>query len=149
MTEEERQAMLAELRNEAEADRLAYKELRRGYEVARKARLTEDQREHRRQQRIQYHRDTSKYWTKYKTAMRRTRRAMLVEIMGNKCVDCGGIFPPFVYDIHHLDPAKKDFTLSNMPQRKWETILKEIEGCILLCSNCHRLRHHAATEPED
>ena len=46
-------------------------------------------------------------------------------------------------DFHHLDPTKKDYTVS---QTMWsgasiKKILTEIEKCVVLCANCHRKEH--------
>jgi hypothetical protein len=48
-----------------------------------------------------------------------------------------------VIDFHHKDPTKKDIGLSKVAKWGWskERILKEIEKCIVLCSNCHRKLH--------
>jgi hypothetical protein len=60
------------------------------------------------------------------------------------CVDCNEIYPPYVMDFHHLDPSKKDFIISFLVSRKYsiKRIKQEIDKCIVLCSNCHRIRHH-------
>ena len=62
---------------------------------------------------------------------------------GNKCAICGKQYPNYVYDFHHLDPSKKDFNLGNKTSTvKWETVKKEIDKCILVCANCHRILHN-------
>lgn len=43
-------------------------------------------------------------------------------------------------EFHHLDPAEKDFTISN-DHFKLEEAIKESKKCILLCANCHRELH--------
>ena len=45
------------------------------------------------------------------------------------------------FDFHHLDPSTKLNNVSKlcMDKRKDSIILAEIEKCILLCANCHRL----------
>jgi hypothetical protein len=46
-------------------------------------------------------------------------------------------------DFHHTDPLKKDVDIGRVPPRGWsnEKVLREIEGCVVLCSNCHRKLH--------
>lgn len=46
-------------------------------------------------------------------------------------------------DFHHLDPHQKDFGISTLLKgtRSWESILKEIEKCVVLCKNCHAKVH--------
>ena len=50
---------------------------------------------------------------------------------------------PCCLDLHHLDPKKKDSNVSQMKghARNIPTIKKEIEKCIVVCSNCHRKLH--------
>jgi hypothetical protein len=47
----------------------------------------------------------------------------------------------YVLDFHHIDPNEKDFPISGN-QYGYEKLKKEIEKCIVLCSNCHREFHH-------
>lgn len=45
-------------------------------------------------------------------------------------------------DFHHKDPSKKDRDINQLLGRYgWEKILKEIEKCVCVCSNCHRKIH--------
>ncbi|NBP04146.1 MAG: hypothetical protein EBU90_29440 [Proteobacteria bacterium] len=50
---------------------------------------------------------------------------------------------PVCLDFHHLDPNVKDSNISQMKghARNIDTIKKEIEKCIVVCSNCHRKLH--------
>lgn len=69
-------------------------------------------------------------------------KTKLIEMMGGKCQACHGIFHPAAFDFHHLDPKKKDFSITNAFNNKtFEDIKKEVEKCILLCANCHRIEH--------
>jgi hypothetical protein len=50
-------------------------------------------------------------------------------------------------DFHHLDPSLKCFSISQV-MGKWATtkihieqFLAEVEKCIVLCANCHRVLH--------
>ena len=75
-----------------------------------------------------------------KDGLEKKRRA--VDFLGGKCMDCAGTFPPPVYDFHHLDPKEKEFNLGDILRRKdFSTIEKELTKCVLLCANCHRIRH--------
>jgi hypothetical protein len=64
---------------------------------------------------------------------------------GGSCLDCNISYPKFpyvVFDFHHLDPDLKDVDWSKLRLRSWDKITNELDKCILLCSNCHRIRHH-------
>jgi len=65
-----------------------------------------------------------------------------ISLKDKPCVDCGVKFPHYVMDFDHV--KNKEFTLSNARQGRYskEKILKEIDKCELVCSNCHRIRTH-------
>jgi hypothetical protein len=71
------------------------------------------------------------------------RREWAINYKGGKCLDCNQVYPPYVYDFHHLDPASKDIDWSKMRIVKLETMIAELDKCVLLCSNCHRHRHYS------
>lgn len=64
------------------------------------------------------------------------------------CENCGENFPPCL-DFHHKD-SDKEYLVSTMPNngRSWDSILKEISKCQLLCANCHRKEHHKSASIE-
>lgn len=72
----------------------------------------------------------------------RKRKQEAVEMLGNKCLDCQQQYPLACYDFHHIDPTQKDYNPYIVLSRKYEIFLTEIKKCILLCANCHRLRHY-------
>jgi hypothetical protein len=59
-----------------------------------------------------------------------------------KCIKCGNDHPA-VLDFHHRNPEEKEFAISKMIRNRSskEMLLKEIEKCDILCSNCHRIHH--------
>ena len=67
-----------------------------------------------------------------------------VEYKGRTCSDCGQSFPPAVFDFHHTDGSKDD-NVGTMTHncRPWKVIKEELDKCVMLCANCHRLRHFA------
>ena len=66
----------------------------------------------------------------------------LVLFKGGKCEHCGLKSESMcVYDFHHVDPKKKDISISGSYSRAISTLMKEVEKCLLLCSNCHRIEH--------
>lgn len=70
------------------------------------------------------------------------RMIIIISYLGGKCADCEQVFPACVYDIHHLDPKEKEFSIAgNKVFLPWETLKAELDKCILLCANCHRIRH--------
>lgn len=64
---------------------------------------------------------------------------------GSSCNDCDESYPksPYViFDFHHRDPTEKEFTWKKMRLVSKERMYNELDKCDLLCSNCHRIRHH-------
>jgi len=72
---------------------------------------------------------------------RNARKAMFVEELGGKCQDCSGEFPLCCYDFHHLDESTKSFEIAPALDRNIDVIREEVQKTVLLCSNCHRIRH--------
>ena len=56
------------------------------------------------------------------------------------CIDCGIKSNNYcIYDFHHVED-NKEFAISKT-SKSFDSIKKELDKCILLCSNCHRIRH--------
>ena len=63
---------------------------------------------------------------------------------GGCCTECGfkateKTIPAF--DFHHVNPSEKEYTPSDLLMSEKSKVLKELDKCILLCSNCHRILH--------
>jgi hypothetical protein len=56
------------------------------------------------------------------------------------CIVCGENDQACI-DFHHLDPNKKEFSISQSTNLQWELVEQEIAKCIMLCANHHRLVH--------
>ena len=59
-----------------------------------------------------------------------------------KCEKCEENHPG-VLDFHHNNPSLKEREVTTIVSRNWslDRIKKEIEKCMILCSNCHRKLH--------
>lgn len=66
--------------------------------------------------------------------------AKIKETRGGKCIRCGYNKCLKALEFHHVDPSKKDFTISNDHFKLLEAV-KETKKCILICSNCHKEFH--------
>ena len=72
---------------------------------------------------------------------------MAIEYLGGKCQICGYRNCIEALDFHHRDPKEKEFGLSQKGlTRSWEKTRKELDKCILICSNCHREIHAGITQ---
>lgn len=56
------------------------------------------------------------------------------------CVDCGVSYPPCVMDYDHVRGTKFKNIAKMIGRNSMAEVLKEIEKCDLVCSNCHRIR---------
>lgn len=57
------------------------------------------------------------------------------------CKDCGYKENPYALQFDHITDDKKD-NVSNLIRSdySWDTILKEITKCEVVCANCHAIR---------
>ena len=81
-------------------------------------------------------RKTLKTQSDYVVDWRKRTKVKLVEYKGGCCCRCGYNKSMNVLQFHHLDPAKKDFTIGG---KSWsyERLKEEVDKCILVCANCH------------
>lgn len=79
---------------------------------------------------------------------RQLNKVAAIQYKGSKCIHCG---IPYngengsIFDFHHIDPSVKDTEISkilNSPKLT-EAIKAELDKCVLVCSNCHRLIHNS------
>lgn len=82
---------------------------------------------------------------------RQAKREWLISLKENKpCSVCNKIYHHAAMDWHHKDPTEKEFNIGIAVQRGLgkERIIKEIEKCELVCSNCHRaLEYELLNQP--
>jgi len=64
-----------------------------------------------------------------------------VEYKGSICCHCNQKFHFSAFDFHHTDPKEKENDLGLMMNSTEEKLKLELDKCILLCANCHRIHH--------
>ena len=83
--------------------------------------------------------------TRCNTCVSKLRRLELkqkaVSYKDGECEKCGYNEHLAALEFHHRDPKNKDFAIGGNMNRGWEFVKKELDKCILLCSNCHRIEH--------
>ena len=72
---------------------------------------------------------------------RKRTKEKAVDYKGGKCKICNYDRCVSALEFHHLEPSKKDFTLSQSMNIAWDKIKEELDKCILVCANCHREIH--------
>jgi 5-methylcytosine-specific restriction endonuclease McrA len=79
---------------------------------------------------------------------RKKLRELAIKYKGGKCMICGYNRYSGALDFHHLNEKDKQFGISmNGITRSWEKTKKELDKCILVCSNCHREIHAGILQP--
>lgn len=72
-----------------------------------------------------------------------------IEYKGGKCYYCGYNKCAEALEFHHIDPEEKSFNISDRNIKlNWIDFKKELDKCILVCSNCHR-EIHSCSQEED
>ncbi len=65
-------------------------------------------------------------------------RFLIEFLREHPCTDCGES-DPIVLEFDHL--ADKSFSIAaGLRSRKWESVLREMDKCEVVCANCHRRR---------
>jgi 5-methylcytosine-specific restriction endonuclease McrA len=58
------------------------------------------------------------------------------------CLECG-VYHPAILDFHHIDPEMKNDSVHKMVQAgSYKKAIEEVQQCVVLCSNCHRVYHY-------
>jgi hypothetical protein len=76
---------------------------------------------------------------------------LFVGTLKQECVACGYRKSKKALHMHHLDPLKKSAAIGDMlivKDMTFDAIKKEVEKCIVLCSNCHIEHHEGLLEIE-
>src|SRR6266852_5679529 len=100
----------------------------------------------------EYQRNYQRSWHQRHRAKRLARmyerKAAIYEYVQNIksqlcCVDCGQQHPATLH-FHHLNSEDKVFNISDAARRgiSLDRIKKEINKCMVLCANCHAIRHY-------
>jgi hypothetical protein len=79
------------------------------------------------------------------TLWRQKMKLKAVDYKGGNCVSCGFNKYTAALEFHHSDPKQKDFGFSGKTV-SWDRMKKELDKCLLLCSNCHRAVHSGELE---
>ncbi len=61
--------------------------------------------------------------------------------MGGKCSECGYNKSLWALQFHHLNPSIKDSNFNSMRGWSKKRLASELQGCVLLCANCHLEEH--------
>jgi len=71
----------------------------------------------------------------------------MIKYKGGCCQICGYNKCSRALHFHHINPKEKEFNLGYKAwSMKWENVVKELDKCILLCSNCHMEVEGGVTE---
>ena len=64
------------------------------------------------------------------------------------CLECGTNHPATL-DFHHIDPEMKSKSVHQLVRAKsYRKALEEVEQCLVLCANCHRVYHYNERQKE-
>lgn len=90
-----------------------------------------------------HYNNNKEYYSDKAKNNRKDNIAWFSEFKKNLCCEICGENDIICLDSHHTNPGKKDINVSKAVHSGWgkEKILKEIEKCKILCSNCHRKEH--------
>jgi hypothetical protein len=58
------------------------------------------------------------------------------------CIKCGQNHPA-TFDFHHIDSSTKEESVNKLiKNRAFKRAMEEVQKCVVLCANCHRIHHH-------
>jgi hypothetical protein len=74
----------------------------------------------------------------------RQLKAKAIQYKGGKCNDCLMVVHQAAFEFHHLNPSTKEKDPTHLLRDSNEmsnSAKQELDKCVLLCANCHRIRH--------
>ena len=75
-------------------------------------------------------------------SLRIERGQLLFKMNNSECKDCKMTHDNIsFFDFHHLDPSTKKCEVKSIICSSWDKVLEEAAKCVMLCPNCHRIRH--------
>lgn len=85
-------------------------------------------------------------WNEKLKAKKREFKEEIVAFRGGACERCGQVLPAYCYDFHHVDENTKLYTIANLMAYSISDTIRtkvyeEMEKCVMVCSNCHRIIH--------
>lgn len=81
------------------------------------------------------------YKRRWQAHRRKALKAKLIEHLGGECCRCGFKDFPEGLEFHHINRSTKNPRLRKhigFRELTEADAMAEVEGCLLLCSNCHR-----------
>jgi hypothetical protein len=70
-----------------------------------------------------------------------SKRIICLDNFNWECNRCKKKVDIYDFDFHHIDPNEKEFEINRLRNFCIEKILKELDKCILVCSDCHNKIH--------
>ncbi len=78
---------------------------------------------------------------------RNTKKRLMIDMQVTGCSACHRQYPPGCMQWHHVDPAKKEFSIGARGNIKaYSKVLQEAAKCDAVCANCHAEKH--CTDPQ-
>lgn len=77
-----------------------------------------------------------------------SRLYFFVKELKRKCIVCNYDVCNAALEFHHIDPNKKDGSISEMVRKNvdFEVLKEEISKCVVVCNRCHREHHHGVID---
>lgn len=96
------------------------------------------------------HYNNNKEYYREKQQKRRQEIRILVEGLKIPCIVCGESDIACI-DFHHVDPNEKELKIGDAGNHKWSDIkiIDEINKCVCLCANHHRILHYHELSVEE
>lgn len=80
---------------------------------------------------------------------RQEKKIKAVEYMGGHCIICKYNKCITALHFHHIDPNEKEYGFSSNLTKPFEVLKKELDKCIMVCSNCHSEIHAGMIEIDE
>ena len=81
---------------------------------------------------------------KQKDERARQKKVKYILLKGGVCTSCGYKYDgtnAAAFDFHHINSNEKEYSPAQILKYSEEKIQNELNKCILVCANCHRLIH--------